>query len=225
MVRRWSCIINISNSFNNLNKYIIKHKVNLFKSSVNFKRFTFKFTKFKRKSLIRLKHRSTFMIYTNIIKFWIKDYIFNKHFLKYQFFNKIFIKNFYFYNFNFIKNKNDSFFYNFNFIFNNFTIKNYNFFYKNSSFFKNAPISSSFFLNTPLLDNTILPSHSSWENNFYTVQINQKDLVLFDFDIFFNLIFNLFTNKIIEIRKIISLLFYFNIVNFKKLSYYVFRNL
>ena len=46
------------------NKNSKTHKIFLFKSSVNFKRFTFKITKFKRKSLIRMKHRSLFLIYT-----------------------------------------------------------------------------------------------------------------------------------------------------------------
>ncbi len=87
--------------------------------------------------------------------------MFNKHYLRYQFFNKIFINNFYFYNFNFIKNKNDSFFYNFNFIFNNFTVKNYNFFYNKNNFFKNSPYTIAFFNLNPTLDNTTLPSHSS----------------------------------------------------------------
>jgi len=162
MIRRWSCVIKLSNSFNNLTKFTVKHKISLFKSAVNFKRFTFKCTKFKRKALIRVKHRSTFLIYTNVIKFWVKDYMFNKHYLRYQFFSKIFINNFYFYNFNFIKNKNDSFFYNFNFIFNNFTVKNYNFFYTKNNFFKNSPYTTAFFISNPILDNTTLPSHSSW---------------------------------------------------------------
>jgi len=107
MIRRWSCLININTDFKTFNQFSKTHKIFLFKSSVNFKRFTFKITKFKRKSLIRMKHRSLFLIYTNILKYWVKDFMFNKLYLKYQFFNKIFINNFFFYNFNFIIMFND----------------------------------------------------------------------------------------------------------------------
>ena len=121
MIRRWSCLIDLNNNFHVYNSFLKTHKISVFKSSVNFKRFTFKYTKFKRKSLIRLKHRSNWLIYTNVLKLWIKDYLFNKNYLRYQYFNKIFLNNSFFYNFNFIKNRSVLFFYNFNFIFSVFT--------------------------------------------------------------------------------------------------------
>jgi len=65
--------------------------------------------------------------------------MFNKLYLKYQFFNKIFINNFYFYNFNFIKNRNENHFYNFNFYFSTFTKKGY-FYFTNKNLIKNSPI-------------------------------------------------------------------------------------
>jgi len=123
MIRRWSRIISINTSLNNflfLNKY---SKINTFKNSVNFKRFKFKITKFKRKSIARIKHKSTWFMYTNIIKFWSKDYLTTKHLIKTQHLINIFNKNILAYNYNFIKNTNQITCQNFNFIVNSFTKK------------------------------------------------------------------------------------------------------
>lgn len=218
MIRRWSCLININNNFNNYNFFEKNYKINIFKSSVNFKRFTFKFTKFKRKSLIRLKHRSNWLIYTNIIKLWVKDYLFTKNYLKYQFLNKSFVNNFFFYNFNFIKNRTDVFFYNFNFLFCTFTNKNYLYFCKNKPLFiKNSPLFVSFLNNDPIINNSIIPVYSSYENMLfpYVNKNNQFDLQAL-FDVFFSI--NL--NKLIEIRKILSIFFLFNLANFKNVKYF-----
>lgn len=210
MIRRWSCLININNNFINEKKFFQKYKINLFKTSVNFKRFTFKLTKFKRKSFIRLKHRSNFLLYTNILKFWVKDYLFNKNFGKYQYFNKIFINNFFFYNFNFIKNRNEGFFYNFNFYFSTFTNKNFFYFNNKSPFYKNTPLFLAWFLKSPNLNNSVIPVYSQWNSLFFNYK-NFNDLNL-DFNSIFDNFFNIFLQKNIEIRKIFILLFYFKIL-------------
>ena len=217
MIRRWSCLININNNFNNYNFFEKNYKINIFKSSVNFKKFTFKFTKFKRKSLIRLKHRSNWLIYTNIIKLWIKDYLFVKNYLKYQFLNKSFLNNFFFYNFNFIKNRNETFFYNFNFIFSTFSNKNYLYFSKNKIIFiKNSPLFSSFFNNEPNVNNSIIPVYSSYENHLFPY-INSKNNN-FDIQNLFDLFFSINIKKITEIRKILSILFFFKLSTFKNVK-------
>ncbi len=206
MIRRWSCIINLNQNFYFKNKFITRHKINLFKTSVNFKRFTFKMTKFKRKALIRLKHRTNFLLYINIIKLWVKDYLFNKNFSKYQFFNKIFINNFFFYNFNFIKNRNENFFYNFNFYFSVFTNKSYLYFYNKSSFYKNTPLTLAWFNKIPVFNNSIVPVFFKWENYFFPY--NNSTPSYYDFNIIFDEIFNIILKKNIEFRKIFILLFY-----------------
>lgn len=210
MIRRWSCLININNNFINEKKFFQKYKINLFKTSVNFKRFTFKLTKFKRKSFIRLKHRSNFLLYTNILKFWIKDYLFNKNFSKYQYFNKIFINNFFFYNFNFIKNRNENFFYNFNFYFSTFTNKNFFYFNNKSPFYKNTPLFLAWFTKSPNFTNSIIPVYSQWDSLFFNYK-NFNDLT-YDFNSIFYNLFDFFLKKNIEIRKIFILLFYFKIL-------------
>lgn len=221
MIRRWSRVISLNNNFN-ANSYFFKiYKINTFKNSVNFKKFTFKFTKFKRRALIRIKHRANFLIYTNILKNWITDFLFFKNYSKYQFFNKIFINNSIFYNFNFIKNRSENLFYNFNFIFYTFTKKNYLYFYNNSlKTLYSSPLTVAFF-DKQFVDNTsIIPLYSSWDLSWYT-DFNKKN----DFSVqtFLNHFHELILLKNLEIRKILIFLFYFNINNLKKLNIFVFK--
>jgi hypothetical protein len=212
MVRRWSCLINITNSFNTNDKFFLKYKINLFKTSVNFKRFTFKLTKFKRKSFIRLKHRSNFLLYTNVLKYWVKDYLFNKHYSKYQYSNKLFISNFFFYNFNYIKNRNESFFYNFNFYFSILTNKTFYYFNNKSPFYKNTPLALAWFFNTPHLNNSIVPVYNQWDNTSFIYKDFNSSNPSFDLSVIFNNFFEIFIKKNIEFRKIIILLFYSKIL-------------
>jgi hypothetical protein len=209
MIRRWSSLININNNFSKFKYFSLKHKINLFKNSVNFKRFTFKISKFKRKAFIRLKHRTNFILYTNVIKFWIKDYLFNKHYLKYQFYNKIFLNNFFFYNFNFVKNRNENYFYNFNFYFSTLTNKTYLYFYNKSTFNKNSPLTLAWFINNPFLNKSILPIYNVWGDNYFKHEfiINLN----FNINLLFDNVFDLILYKNLEFRKIFIYLFYNNI--------------
>lgn len=219
MIRRWSCLIDINNNFNSYDFFKKNHKISLFKNSVNFKRYTFKITKFKRKSLIRIKHRSNWLIYTNVIKLWVKDYLFNKNYLRYQFFNKMFLNNFFFYNFNFIKNRNDDFFYNFNFFFSTFTNKNFSYFFnKKSQFFNNTSISFAWTALNPSLNSSIIPIYSIWENSLFSYNLNKTQNLDTDLGTFFNLFFEILLKKTIEIRKILNLLFINNLFSFKNVK-------
>ena len=219
MIRRWSCIIDLNNNFNSYNFFLKNYKINTFKSSVNFKKFTFKFTKFKRKSLIRLKHKTNWLMYTNVIKLWIRDYFFNKNYLRYQFFNKIFNNNFFFYNFNFIKNRNETFFNNFNFIFSTFKNKNYYYFHKNNFMnFKNSSIISAWLFSKPVLNNSILPVFSKWDDFYVDYSFNENLDQSFNFENIFDFLFLLFLKKNTEINKILSLLMHYAVFNFKKVK-------
>jgi hypothetical protein len=212
MIRRWSCIINLTNNFENFSNFNKSHKISLFKSSVNFKKFTFKFTKFKRKALIRLKHKSLFLIYTNILKFWVKDFMFNKLYLKYQFFNKILLKNFFFYNFNFIKSKSELFFYNFNFIFNTLSNKKFSYFFNTKFIVKNSPLTTAWFLNQPEINNSIIPYFMNWQNSYFPYQDTSNPI--FDINSIFDIFFDSFFKTNIEVRRILTLLFFYKL-NFK----------
>lgn len=220
MIRRWSCVISINNNFSNLNLFKKKFKINLFKSSVNLKRASIKFTKFKRKALIRIKHQNNFLIYTNIIKFWIKDYLFNKNYFKFQFFNGIFLNNHSFFNISFIKLKNIEIANNFNFIFANFTNKNMFYFAKFNTlnYFKFLPLSVCFFDSNINKTNASLPSYQLYDNILYfNTDSNTKQ---FDLSLIFENIFNITLQKINEIRKILIILIFFKI-NSKKLNNFV----
>jgi len=211
MIRRWSCVIAINNNFSNSNLFKKKFKINLFKSSVNLKRASTHYTKFKRKALIRIKHQNNFLIYTNIIKFWIKDYLFNKNYLKFQFFNKIFLHNYSFFNISLIKLKNNEISNNFNFIFSNFTNKNISYFikFKSLNFFKFLPSSVCFFDNHLIKPNCTLPSYRIYDDVLYfnnDVNFNTSDV-----SFIFNDVFELLLKKITEIRKILIILIFYKI--------------
>lgn len=84
MVRRWSHIINL-NSQNITKKAIFfNYYCSSFKKSIIFKKLRYKNTKFKRRTLIRLKHRNNWMIYLQIFNHWALDFSFAKSYVRYQ---------------------------------------------------------------------------------------------------------------------------------------------
>lgn len=215
MVRRWSYLNEINKDFRRFNVFEKRHKISNFKVSVNFKRFTFKITKFKRKALVRLKHRSTFLLYTNIVKLWSKDYLFNKHLARFQCYNKVTYSNFFFYNFNFTRNRSESLRHNFNFFFSVLSKKVFKYYHPASfSYFKYSPIVFAWSYKTPSLNNTTVPTCSEWDDCFYPFYPEKKSQ--FNFSEIFNLFPDLILKKTIEIKKILLLLFYFKTLELKK---------
>ena len=209
MIRRWSCLINLNNNFNSWNYYFKNYKIIIFKNSVNFKKFTFKFTKFKRKSLIRLKHKSNWLIYNNVLNLWLKDYIFNKNYYKYQFYNQIFINNFSFFNSHFSKKNNNNNSLNYNFIFSSLIKKNLLFFSKiNYINFRNTSINTAWFSKTPINSLEILPLYSKWNNSLF--DFNNTNYLNFDITKIFYLTFSLIFKKSIEFKKILIYLMIFS---------------
>lgn len=220
MVRRWSHISSINLTFSKFFKFEKKHKIVNFKSSVNLKRFTFKLTKFRRKSMARFKHTANWLLYTSIIKFWSIDYLFFKHFCKMQFFNKIFINNFISYNFNFTKIRNDLFSYNFNFFFSTWSKRSYSHF-NNSNFpFLNNNITFVWYQETPITGNSVKLVYGSWDNIMYPTNLLKIDNLFsnnFDLNHVFSSIFDVNIKNLIEIKKILILLFYYKL-NFKNVK-------
>lgn len=218
MIRRWSCLITINNNFKKKTLFMRNHKVTIFKSSVSFKRFSFKITKLKRKSLIRIKHRTTWMLYTNVIKLWVRDFMFMKSFSRYQFFHKITINNFFFYNFNFIRNRNELFFYNFNFIFYTLSKKIHKYFLADSlKLLSNTNINFAWFgENAPILNNSVIPVYSEWDKSLYSYNSFKKNN--FEIENIFNFFFDLTLLKIVELRKIFIFCHLRSIFNFKNVK-------
>lgn len=217
MVRRWSCLIDINSNFDNNSFFKKRYKLYAFRTSIKYRRYIYKITKFRRKSLIRIKHRTNWRIYTNVLKLWVRDYSFNKHLARYQFFNKIFINNFFFYNFNFVKNRNVAIFYNFNFIFSVLTNKNYYYHYKNKSFNFNFTPSTVAWLNTnPVLNKSVLPVYNCWGNIFYLY--NSERLNILDACALTAVPFLVALKKNEELKKILTILFYTHLSKLKNVK-------
>lgn len=164
--------------------------------------------------MARFKHTSNWLIYTNIIKMWSLDYLFNKHFIKTQFLTNIFLNNFYVYNFNFIKIRNELFSYNFNFSFSILTKKSYLYFNKKPiSLFKNNNLSFIWLNDSPIINNSIIISYSEWDSILYNFNLNKHFQLQNDFNLnnLFDTSFNIFLPQLIEFRKIFIILFTYNL--------------
>lgn len=103
MVRRWSCVNECNIVIKPFKRFLKVYKKEIFKASVNYKRFAIKFSKFKRKALARWKHKTNWLIYTSIIKTWSNDYIFNAQMVRYQYLNFALSDTMYVYDLNYLK--------------------------------------------------------------------------------------------------------------------------
>lgn len=127
MIRRWSHL-NIFNNISNqnLSKLYKKSKLVLFKANVkykHFRKFKLLFKTTKRRAYRHLKHRSTFLVFSNIFKFWTIDYKNYINISKFEYTFNIYSFNYLIYNSNFLKNNNPDLHYNTNFLFSSLTIR------------------------------------------------------------------------------------------------------
>lgn len=212
MIRRWSCINYINIDLKKYKKFDKFSHLILFKSAVYFKRFLIKKTKFKRKSLARWKHRTNWVVYLNILKYWARDYKFCKQLTRYQFFKKFFLTTVVAYNFNYIRAQTAKNFSIHSILYTNAVSKTlYNYFDK-----KNFTISDVYMTNLNKLEayipvegldkvSNIIPVYSFYENLYYSP--TAKD----DFNFFeiSNFLFTTYIKNLTEIYKILTLLFYF----------------
>lgn len=146
--------------------------------------------------------------------------MFQKHYAKVQFLNKLFINNLFVYNFNFAKIRNEFFFYNFNFFFSIWTKKSYFYFNKNSGiYFKNNNLTFIWYLNTPILSNSVIPAFAEWDQTLFPSNLIKEKLVYktYNFSELFDFIFSINLKKIVEIRKILTII-YINNLNFKNVK-------
>jgi len=92
MIRRWSYldVANLNKNLFNHTTFIKLHKRIVFRSAVNFKRFTFKYSKFKRRTLSRWKHLANWSLYLNILRTWVEDFQINRQLLRSQFYASLF---------------------------------------------------------------------------------------------------------------------------------------
>ena len=69
MIRRRSCLIDTSFSCFDFPIFNDRRRLKIFRSSVKFKKFRFKGTKFKRRQIRKLKHKSNFALQYNVIRY------------------------------------------------------------------------------------------------------------------------------------------------------------
>lgn len=116
------------------------------------------------------------------------------------------------YNFNFIKIRYDEFSYNFNFFINIWTKKSHNYFFKSTSlvYFKNTNYTHVLAYDEPVFNNSVVPAFYEWDNTLYPYKpiFNEKINDMFFFDDIINVCNDIILSQIVEIRKIITLLFY-----------------
>jgi hypothetical protein len=179
VIRRWPYLIDFA--IPALAPFSLRFDSSKFLKAVNYKHFSIGLTKFKRHKIARRKRNSSWLIYTTIFKFWIKDYNFFKKITKSQFYESIFFSTVAIYNFNYIKKKNilnDA--NNFNFLIYSFP-KCFFFYFSKKYFsenvlfflksFNNTNLILASFLNeTPQFNEKILPFAIKSQNNFYDLE-------------------------------------------------------
>lgn len=108
MIRRWSCLNIFNLDFESNVDFFFQRKFNIMKlaRTLNYKKSTFGLTRFRRHRLAKRKRHSNWVLYTQVIRYWIKDYDFNKQLVRSQFFNSIFLHSLYAYSCYYVKKKN-----------------------------------------------------------------------------------------------------------------------
>lgn len=222
MIRRWSYVKGTNVDCFEFSRLERRSRMRVFRTSVSYKKFIHKVTKFRRKAVARIKHKTNWVLYNNVIKLWTRDFAFNKHYAKFQYCNKVLLNNFLSYDFNFIKNRSEALFSNFNFILSAWSRKSYFYFRPWGSVpFKNAPITFAWCSDTPDFDKSVVPAYYSWNDQLFPANVS----VSADYDIndFFFAVFGIFLKKNIEFRKLLNVLFYFKL-NFKNVKWFCFCN-
>lgn len=176
MVRRWSRINEFNFSLKNKKLFFFKKssKSKVFKLTVSTRKFFKKYSKFRRKAFNRLRHRSNWLIYSNVLKFWSYDYLNIRTFNKKSWSLNIYEYNFIIFNWSCVKNLNADLFFNLkyniinlnSFIYRQISTKPTTFFFWNN--FKNTSLSSSDYILESDTDTSF--SLIFYDNLFYEIQ-------------------------------------------------------
>jgi uncharacterized membrane protein len=218
MIRRWSHVIELSNDFLASFYFKKRFKFRIFRLSVRFKRFNLKKTKFKRKALIRLKHRANWYLYFNVIKTWTQDLKTNKNYFKYQYLNNILATGAVVFDPNYFKFRSEHYLYNFNGKISNISKKFYLYLHK-FSFDYARSINLTFAWSEDAFDSSsnVIQLYSHGDLNFYNGNaLAKKESVGF----LNSLSFSLLLFKIVELRTFLNTLLFTIFANVK---YFVFK--
>ena len=205
MIRRWSCVIDLLNDFSSPFYIKKRFKFRVFRLNVRFKRFNLKKTKFKRKALARMKHKTQWYIYFASFKTWIKDFKCLKKYVKYQYVNRMFSQSSVVFDPNFFKNRSDHYLYNFDGKLSNITKKFYLYLHKSCPiFFKNSNLTFSWSPDEYDSESNVVQLVSHYDGSFYP----PKPLLKSDYSIVIdNFIFALNVSSFIELKKILNFIY------------------
>jgi len=217
MIRRWSCL-NSSNFNPDLvtKSFHKRFDILRFFRIVNYKKFVYGITRFKRHKLSSFKRRGNWLIYSQIIQSWVRDYQINKFVARSQFWDGSKTFSVYIYNFFYIKKKNPLSFSIFNFFLSNsFTKKLY-------IYFSNKFLKFNFFkiLNALTNSNTVI----MYADEYDEIEIKTNKHVIPVFLKFENAAYPLLnynnetTNKLFTLDNIDLNIFYWNSFFFKNSS-------
>jgi len=214
MVRRWSRINEFNFSLKTKKLFFFKKssKSRMFKLTVSTRKFFKKYTKFRRKAFNRLRHKSNWLVYSNVLKFWSHDYLNTKAFIKKAWFINSQKFSFIVFNWSSVKNLNSELFFNLNYNLLNlnslFSKTKYNyskkfFFWTN---FKNVSICLNDFNELTANDVNPLPALSYFDNNFYESHYDsfcKNDVTYF---LFFNSVKFSMNQQLLNYYKILTYL-------------------
>lgn len=202
MIRRWSHVIELANDFLLPFYYKKRFKFRIFRLNVRFRRFNLKKTKFKRKALIRFRHRSNWYLYFNIVKTWSQDFKFNKNYAKYQYLNNILSSNSVIFDPNYFKFKSEFYLYNFDGKISNISKKFYCYLHKKPfNMIKNINFTFAWFLNKFDTASNIVPLYQYYDFNFFNpFMANNANSFFF----YKNLNFTVVLLKVLEIKKVVN---------------------
>lgn len=126
MVRRWSSIIKFNLNFKLTRLELFKKfsKKRVFKLTVSTRKFYKKYTKYRRKSFNRIRHKNNWSFYWNIFKFWSQSYLNSRTFYKKYWLLNLFKYSFLSFNINSLKLTENDLFFN-----NNFLLLSFNTFF------------------------------------------------------------------------------------------------
>jgi len=141
----------------------------MFKKSTIFKRYYFKRTKFNRKSLAKVKQKHNWILYSQILKYWIKTFLFCKIIFKFQYKHKILQNTFFSYDFDFIRTR----------IYKNLEHNTF------SNFITKKILILFFFNKTKKNINNLFLSFTYLTNFFINTNINAKQLYFLDNNVYY----------------------------------------
>jgi len=231
MIRRWSCLTEINSILNPSSVFTFKKssRILIFRRSIRFKRYIKKttITKLKRKSLIKMKHKTNWLPYFYVLRTWCMDFLFARQLTSFEYINGFFLNSFYFYNFNRVHMSNNFNANNFNFIYASITLKLYSYLNLNmNGYLHGNNLTIAFCDETPLLDKTSVPAFYDWSRQL--IKFDSKFASYFRWDPIFEFLYNSSIFKIIELNKILIILFFYNFNKFKNVKwiwYYIYITL